>query len=76
MLVSGMIEPLRRRHAMKRKRYSTEQIVAAMKQHELVFTSCTSAQLSYRIEASGAEGSFAMTRLTPNTHCIDETPAQ
>ena len=30
-----MMEPLRKAHAMKRKRFSTEQIVAAMKQHEL-----------------------------------------
>ena len=29
------MEPLRKAHAMKRKRFSTEQIVAAMKQHEL-----------------------------------------
>jgi hypothetical protein len=30
-LVSGRITPLRRDDAMKRKRYSTEQIVAALK---------------------------------------------
>jgi hypothetical protein len=39
---------------------------------ELLFTSCTSAELSYRTESGEYEGAFEMQRITPNVYCTDE----
>jgi CubicO group peptidase (beta-lactamase class C family) len=39
---------------------------------ELIFTSCTTAQLSFRSELHDIEGAFGMHRLTPNVYCSDD----
>ena len=39
---------------------------------ELIFSSCTTAQLSYRSEVHDIEGEFPLARLTPNVYCSDQ----
>lgn len=38
---------------------------------ELIFTSCTTAHLSYRSEVQAVEGEFDLARITPNEFCSD-----
>ncbi|MDX1460719.1 MAG: serine hydrolase [Xanthomonadales bacterium] len=39
---------------------------------EIIFTTCTTAQLSYRSEVHDLEGGFELFRITPNEYCTDE----
>jgi CubicO group peptidase (beta-lactamase class C family) len=41
---------------------------------ELLFHSCTNATLTYFSGSAGVEGSFELSRLTPNTYCSDDQP--
>ena len=38
---------------------------------ELIFTSCTTAEMSYRSEIHDLEGGFDLVRITPNEYCSD-----